>query len=70
MGALRGLKDVKIPTLTALIAYWCVGIPTGYTLAFVFDYGAYGVWLGYLFGLGTAVVLLFFRFVKVSREVV
>lgn len=70
LGALRGLKDVKIPTLTALMAYWCVGIPTGYTLAFVFGYGAYGVWIGYLVGLGTAAVLLFFRFVKVSREVV
>jgi MATE family multidrug resistance protein len=69
LGALRGLKDVKIPTLTALTAYWFIGIPVGYTLAFVFEYGAYGVWIGYLTGLFFAAVLLFLRFIKVSREI-
>jgi len=68
LGALRGLKDVKIPTLTALTAYWIIGIPVGYTLAFHFGYGANGVWFGYLTGLFVAAVLLFLRFVKVSHE--
>src|SRR5690606_22229679 len=32
-GLLRGIKDVKIPTLIIAIAYWVIGLPAGYFLA-------------------------------------
>src|SRR5690606_26123386 len=31
-GILRGLKDVKVPTLFIGIAYWVIGLPVGYLL--------------------------------------
>src|SRR5690606_14761683 len=33
-GALRGLQDVKIPTVLVFIAYWIIGLPLGYYLGF------------------------------------
>jgi MATE family multidrug resistance protein len=32
LGALRGLQDVKIPTLITFIAYWAIGFPISYYL--------------------------------------
>src|SRR5690606_14234026 len=34
LGALRGLEDVKVPSLISLIAYWIIGLPVGYLLCF------------------------------------
>jgi len=62
LGALRGMSDVKIPTLITLIAYWMIGLPLGYVLGFTFDLGALGVWYGLWLGLSIAAVLLFIRF--------
>ncbi len=33
-GALRGLADVRVPTVITFIAYWVVALPGGYLLAF------------------------------------
>jgi hypothetical protein len=33
-GALRGLKDTRVPMLISGVAYWCVGMPVGLWLAF------------------------------------
>lgn len=68
LGALRGLEDVKIPSMISLLAYWVVALPIGYVLGFVFNGGANGIWTGLLFGLTVAAILLFFRFRKLSLE--
>ena len=39
VGLLRGIKDVKVPTLYIAIAYWVVGIPVGCLMAFTFKMG-------------------------------
>ncbi len=70
MGVLRGLTDVKIPMFIAIIAYWIVGVPTGYILCFKFGLGAQGVWLGLLFGLTTAGILFTLRFRRRSTEMI
>jgi MATE family multidrug resistance protein len=62
LGALRGLEDVKVPTLIALLSYWIVALPVGYLLGIVFEIGAVGIWLGYVAGLILAAVLLYGRF--------
>ncbi len=67
-GLLRGIKDVKTPTVLIGIAYWVVGIPVGYVLAFVLDMGAVGIWLGLILGLTFASVFLITRFLKMSRR--
>ena len=43
LGVLRGIMDMKIPTLITLAAYWIIGLPSGYILAFYFKMGIYGV---------------------------
>ena len=62
LGALRGLQDVKIPTLLVFISYWVVGFPVSYFLGKEDQFGSFGIWLGLLAGLSTAAILLFIRF--------
>lgn len=62
LGALRGLEDVKIPSVVALLAYWVVALPLGYCLGFVLKMGSVGVWIGLLTGLTLVAALLVWRF--------
>lgn len=62
LGALRGLEDVRIPSLISLLAYWVIGLPVGYFLCFKAGFGVDGIWLGLLTGLSVAAVLLTVRF--------
>jgi len=62
LGALRGLQDVKIPTLITFIAYWGIGFPISFYLGKEDQYGSFGIWLGLLAGLSTAAILLYIRF--------
>lgn len=70
LGALRGMADVKIPTLITLVAYWILGLPVGYVLAFVVGWGPHGIWIGLLIGLTAAAVLLSIRFHYVSNRII
>lgn len=69
LGALRGMKDVKIPTAITLFAYWGVGLPASYVLAFVFGLSVEGVWYGLMIALTAAAVLLFTRFNYLSKRI-
>lgn len=69
LGALRGVKDVKLPTLITLIAYWGIGLPLSYTFAFKFNLGVQGIWYGLSSGLIFASILLFIRFNYISKRV-
>jgi len=66
LGALRGMADVKIPTLITLVAYWILALPVGYVFGFSLNMGAFGIWIGLLTGLTIAAVLLSIRFNKLS----
>ena len=66
-GLLRGIKDVKIPTYLVAIAYWAIGLPSGYLFAFTFGMGAAGMWLGFIVGLTLAGVFLSWRFLRMVR---
>jgi MATE family multidrug resistance protein len=67
-GLLRGIKDVKVPTLLIAIAYWVVGLPAGYALAFGLNMGAAGMWLGIIIGLTLASIFLIIRFLRMSAK--
>ncbi len=67
-GLLRGIKDVKIPTIFIAIAYWAVGIPVGCLLAFYFKMGAAGIWMGFITGLTFSAAFLTFRFKKMTAK--
>ncbi|WP_071891344.1 MATE family efflux transporter [Hymenobacter sp. PAMC 26628] len=62
LGALRGLEDVKVPSLVALLAYWAVALPLGYFLGFHLHLGAPGVWAALLLGLTIVAGVLLLRF--------
>jgi MATE family multidrug resistance protein len=67
-GALRGLTDVKIPTVITFIAYWLVALPSGYLLGFKMELGAAGVWAGLAAGLACAAVLLAVRLARATAH--
>ncbi|HPM30701.1 MAG TPA: MATE family efflux transporter [Chryseolinea sp.] len=62
IAALRGLHDVKIPSVLIFISYWIIGLPLGYWLAFILGYGALGIWLGLFIGLTLTAIAMFLRF--------
>jgi len=68
VGVLRGIKDVKIPTLYVALAYWAIGIPVGCVMAFVFKMGAAGMWIGFVSGLTASSLLLNLRFFRYLRK--
>jgi len=61
-GALRGLKDTRMPMLITIAAYWLIGMPASYALAFNAGYGPNALWWGFTLGLGVAGLGLSLRF--------
>ncbi len=66
-GALRGMKDTKIPMLVNIISYWLVGFTSGYLLGMEFGFGPEGLWMGLIAGLTVAAVLHNWRFDRLTR---
>ncbi|MDH3700916.1 MAG: MATE family efflux transporter [Alphaproteobacteria bacterium] len=67
-GALRGLNDTAIPMVFAAMCYWGVGGLSGLWFAFAGDMEGAGLWLGFIFGLGSAALLLAMRFRTMTRR--
>ena len=67
-GALRGLKDTRVPMLIAAFAYWGVGMPLGAGLGLGLGWGPRGMWLGLIAGLLVAAILMARRFLRSSRR--
>lgn len=70
LGALRGLQDVKIPTLITFVSYWIIGFPISYFLGKEEAYGSFGIWMGLLAGLTVAAILLFIRFNYLTKKLI
>ncbi|MFL0352374.1 MATE family efflux transporter [Xanthomarina sp. GH4-25] len=70
LGALRGLQDVKIPTIITFISYWVIGFPISFFLGKEETYGSFGIWLGLLAGLTTAAILLYIRFNYLTKKLI
>lgn len=62
ISALRGLADVRVPAMIAVLAYWVLAVPLGSALAFPGQLGAVGIWIGLAVGLGAAAGGLAWRF--------
>ncbi|AMM85191.1 MATE family efflux transporter [Martelella sp. AD-3] len=67
-GFLRGLKDTRIPMVLVLIAYWIIGLPVAWLLAFPAGLGGIGIWIGFLCGLGAAAVMLSIRYWRLLQK--
>ena len=66
--ALRGLGDVKKLMKYSFIAYIVISLPLSYLLGVTLGWGAFGVWMGFPFGLTTAALLYLWRFLRVSKS--
>ncbi|MCW0396950.1 Multidrug resistance protein NorM [Xanthomonas sacchari] len=61
-GALRGLKETRVPMLLALCSYWGLGMPLGAGLGLWLGWGPQGMWIGLILGLTAAAVMMGARF--------
>jgi len=69
-GALRGLKDTRIPLYINAFVYWCVGFTVAYYVGVRLAYGARGVWFGLACCLWLAAIALTLRFSRVMNRVI
>jgi MATE family multidrug resistance protein len=73
-GALRGLKDTRVPMLLAALGYWGIGMPVGVGLAFwgmpgwAAGLGPLGLWLGLAAGIGIVSLLMLGRWSRLSHS--
>jgi len=70
LGALRGLQDVRFPTLICFISYWVIGFPISYYLGKSDVMGSMGIWLGLLAGLSVSAIMLYIRFNYLSKKLI
>lgn len=62
LGVLRGMGDVNVPTLITFVAYWIIGLPSGYVMGIMLGWGVQGIWYGLTLGLLTSSILLYLRY--------
>lgn len=68
-GNLRGAGDTHTPMYTGLVAYWAIGLPVGYALAFWADLRVVGLWMGLSLGLIVAGLVLVTAWSSRSRSI-
>lgn len=61
IGIMRGIQDVRIIPFISFLAYIVLNLPVGYLCGFTLGMGTQGLYIGYVFGLGTSAVLLTLR---------
>lgn len=71
-GVLRGYKDTRSIFFITFIAYWVLGLPSGYVLALtdwvVEPMGPAGFWIGFIIGLTSAAILMMLRMRWLQRQ--
>lgn len=67
-GALRGLKDTRIPMVVNFISYWVIGFSVGYYLGIHTEMGPKGLWIGLISGLSVAAILHNWRFHVLTKK--
>ena len=60
-GALRGMKDTRVPMWIAIFSYWVPGFGLAAGLGLATPLAGKGVWIGLATGLTCAAVLLLWR---------
>jgi MATE family multidrug resistance protein len=70
LGALRGMQDVKIPTLMTFVAYWIIGFPICFYLGLYTPLKSTGIWIGLLISLVSASIMLFLRFNYLTKKLI
>lgn len=68
-GALRGIKDTRVPMMITVAAYWAAGMPVAWWLGFHTPLAAAGIWWGLTAGLAVAAFGLSLRFLSKSKRI-
>ncbi len=61
IGVLRGLEDVRWPTIITLVGYWVLALPLSYFLAFTCKLETLGIWIALLISLVFVALCLWWR---------
>ena len=69
-GALRGLKDTRVPMLYAIAGYWGVGFVAAVIFGFALDLDGFGIWIGLGLGLAAVAALMVELELQVLAEMV
>ena len=70
LGTLRGMQDVKIPTIIVFIAYWIIGFPISFILGDESLMAESGIWIGLLSGLTFSSLFLYLRFLYLTNKMI
>lgn len=70
LGALRGMQDVKIPTVMTFVSYWLIGFPISFYLGLFTELKSMGIWVGLLAGLSASAILLYLRFNVLTKKLI
>ena len=67
-GALRGLKDTRMPMVFNFVSYWVIGFSVGYYVGIIKGMGPAGLWIGLISGLTVAAVFHNTRFHVLTKN--
>jgi MATE family multidrug resistance protein len=67
LGILRGLQDLRFPTLITFFAYWVASLPFAYLFGFYYDWKIDGIWYSFVIGLAIAAIANTARFWYLTR---
>lgn len=70
MGALRGLKDTRVPMLIAVGGYGCLGLPAAAYMGIYLGHGGTAIWAGMAVGLFAVCALFVARFYRQTRRAI
>lgn len=68
LASLRGLQDVKTPTIITFVSYWIIGFPICYYLGLKTEFKTFGIWIGLLVSLTVSALLLLWRFDYLTKK--
>lgn len=66
--ALRGMADVRPMVWIAFLSYFVISLPLGYFFGFVCRWGMTGIWMAFPFGLTSAGIMYYARFVRTQNN--
>jgi MATE family multidrug resistance protein len=67
-GVFKGLKKTTIIMIGIFIAYWIIGLPLGFLLAFKYNQNLYGFWIGITISIASLGIGLYFTMKKLFRK--
>jgi len=68
-GIFKGIKQTRTVMIGGLVAYWAIGLPLGFVLAFKYHMALYGFWVGLAVALFSLSLILSFILIRKMRKI-